>query len=98
MSDRRTKADKQKEEAYLFSVATKSEAVKQQNGVVLVRGCTDCLCLLIFLAYLALMVVISFKGFINGNVYKLLAPLDRNHNFCGYGTNRDYPNLYMAYG
>ena len=47
------------------------------------RGCNDVLCLLLFFAFLGSMGFLTFYGYQNGNVAKLIAPLDADNNFCG---------------
>jgi len=60
---------------------------KLGNGsIVKDRGCTDVLCLGIFIAFLIAMGVVTYKGFTNGNVLKLLAPIDQNSLICGHDT------------
>jgi choline transporter-like protein 2/4/5 len=68
------------------------------KGMVKDRWCTDILCCLIFVAYLVLMVVITFFAFGKGEPSKLFTPFDSDGNRCGqplqsasigYGT-RDF--------
>jgi len=57
------------------------------------RGCTDILCLIIFLSFLGSLVGCSIYGASQGDG-KMAAPYDRHNEFCGYGDREDYPNLY----
>ena len=50
------------------------------------RKCTDIICLGVFLLSLVSMAVVTFEGFHNGNVLKLLAPIDQNSLICGHAT------------
>lgn len=56
-----------------------------QSGIVRddERSCTDCCFLLVFLAFIGSMGFLTYKGFHEGDVKKLLAPLDGDHRFCG---------------
>lgn len=72
--------------------------MKAVGGVVRERPVTDVFFSLMFVGYIILMVYVSFYGMYHGNIRKLMAPLDRNHNFCGFDQYRDYPNLYVAHG
>ena len=87
------KMDKYEDEVLNFSISN-SSGIK--DGIVMDRGCSDCLCTIIFLAFIGLMCYVTFYGISNGNIRKLMAPLDRNDNFCGIDTYRDYPNLYVT--
>lgn len=74
-----------------------------ENGLVMNRGCTDFLCLIIFAAFLVSMGFLTSYGLKHGDVSMLLAPLDGDKNFCG--ENRiavgdadmtGYPKLYIT--
>jgi hypothetical protein len=74
-----------------------------ENGLVMNRGCTDFLCLIIFAAFLGSMGFLTFYGQKNGDVSMLLAPLDGDLNFCGesripYGgaDMTGFPKLYIT--
>lgn len=61
------------------------------------RGCTDCPCLLVFLAFIGSMGYITMLGFNEGDVAKLIAPLDGDNNFCGVSPDVvGYGNLYIT--
>ncbi|XP_061169657.1 choline transporter-like protein 2 [Saccostrea echinata] len=64
------------------------------NGPIKNRSCTDIICCLLFLIFLAGMVVCSAIGYARGNPYKLLYPTDSSGNICGYDTGyTDKPYL-----
>ena len=48
------------------------------------------------IAVLLANVVIAFYGFSKGNVDKLIASIDGDHEFCGVGDKKDYPMLYLT--
>jgi len=76
------------------------------------RGCTDIICLLIFLACIFSMGYLSFYGIKNGQIERIMSPSNGNLNFCGLDNNfdledtddgydeaidmRGYPNLYIG--
>ena len=53
------------------------------DGPVENRGCTDCLCCLIFTAFILAWFAIGFYGFANGDPILLTYPFDSNGNQCG---------------
>ena len=60
------------------------------------RKCTDVLMGLFFAIFLGGMGFMTIYGYVKGNPYKLLAPVDANDNLCGYSAGaEDYPNLYI---
>ena len=61
------------------------------DGIQRSRGCTDCLCVLIFFAFITAMGACTVYGFKNGQVNRLTAPIDANNNFCGFGKMKGYP-------
>lgn len=69
-----------------------------QDGIVRAeRGCTDCFFLLIFLAFVGSMGYLTFLGYKEGDLPKLLAPLDADNNFCGITEGfEEYSNLYLT--
>jgi hypothetical protein len=62
------------------------------NGCVKERGCTDIICLGIFVIFLIGMFSLTSYCFAEGDVSKYLAPVDHNNNICGYGDmkGKDY--------
>jgi hypothetical protein len=54
-------------------------------------------CLLVFLAFVASMGYVTFVGFHEGDIKKLIAPLDGEFKFCGISPGyEEYGNLYIA--
>ena len=67
-----------------------------ENGPLFKRGCTDVLCLLVFLAFCVGIGFIFLQGWNYGDPKKLLAPLDSDGNFCGVDPGLvDYKYLYF---
>ena len=61
------------------------------------RRCTDLLCCIVFLAFIAGMIMETVYGYVNGNPDKLIAPIDGDKNICGYTDGyKDYPDLYIG--
>jgi hypothetical protein len=63
------------------------------------RRCTDCLFLLVFIAFLGGMGYMTALGYIEGDVQYMLAPIAQSNSgpiVCGYDTAVDYPVLYIA--
>jgi len=56
-----------------FSVANNSNI---KDGAVTDRGCTDILCLVVFLAAVAAMIGVGIHGLMHGDIGKYTAPLD----------------------
>jgi len=50
--------------------------IELQKGPMETRRCTDCLCFLIFNAFLVGMGWMTINGYINGNSGEMLAPID----------------------
>jgi len=62
------------------------------------RGCTDILCLLVFIAFLGSMGYLTFFANMNGDVAKLYAPIDGDNHLCGYqADNAGIDNEYRTY-
>jgi len=85
----KSKADRKKDkyggDMDEFSVSKNS---KITDGIVRERGCTDIICLGLFIAFLVGMFSVTSYCFAEGQVYKLLAPVDKNYDICGYGTQK----------
>ena len=57
--------------------------------------------MIIFIAYVGAMGFITVYGFMNGDITKLLAPIDGDNHFCGIKNDdghdlTEYPNLYIG--
>lgn len=66
------------------------------EGIVRERSCTDVLCLVIFWAYIGGMIYMALYGYENGAYDKLMAPIDADNNFCGYGPNSGFPHMMLT--
>jgi hypothetical protein len=51
---------------------------------------------MIFLAFIVGMGWCTFYSFNNGNIKKLTAPMNGDHDFCGFGSRKGYPKLYIT--
>ena len=60
------------------------------------RSCTDFLCGVVFLAFIASMFAVAIYGCIVGEPTKLIAPFDFDNRVCGFGEMKDYPKLYFT--
>jgi hypothetical protein len=58
-----------------------NEALKE--GVIRDRTCTDIFCLLLFFAFIGAMCFCVFVGYSQGELDKVIAPIDPNQHFCG---------------
>lgn len=87
----KSKQDKMNEK-YGDQVKDYSVDPKMANGCVKERGCTDIICLGIFVIFLVGMFSLTSYCFAEGDVSKYLAPVDHNNNICGYGDmkGKDY--------
>ena len=60
------------------------------------RRCTDILCCILFAAFCVGMLASSINGYVNGNPWKLVAPIDGDNNICGYSPGYEgYDKLYI---
>lgn len=59
------------------------------------RSCTDILCVLIFLVFIAGWVGVGVIGFQGGNPEQLVYPSNSNGEICGRGTFEGEPNLFF---
>jgi hypothetical protein len=67
------------------------------NGINENRSCTDFFCLVVFLGFLATMCGVTVYGISQGQVAKIIAPVDMHYNFCGIeGPREDYQKLYFT--
>lgn len=87
---------KYKDDLDTFSCKEKSGI---EDGVVRDRGCRDILCLIVFLAFISVMMGCTVFAFKEGHAGKLLSSYDKNNHFCGYNENgvdlSAYPYLYI---
>jgi hypothetical protein len=67
------------------------------DGINKNRSCTDFFCRVVFLAFLGAMCGVTSYGFSQGQVEKIIAPIDKNLNFCGIeGPRAEYQKLYFT--
>ncbi|XP_012944944.1 choline transporter-like protein 4 [Aplysia californica] len=59
------------------------------------RSCTDIICCLLFLIFIAGLVVVAYFAFLYGNPKLLIYPQDSNGNLCGQGDFKDRPYLFF---
>ena len=60
------------------------------------RRCTDCLFLLVWIAFLVGMMAMTIDGYVNGNGAEMMAPISGFSQICGYSPGtEDYPVLYV---
>jgi len=68
-----------------------------QHGPMKDRKCTDICCCMIFVAFLGTIGFMGVYGYLNGEVSKLIAPVDANGRICGFSAGVEkYPALYVA--
>lgn len=71
--------------------------MNEDTGMNFDRGCTDMVCVIIFLAFLSAMFGTLFWGVVTGDPYKMIQPYDFANNICGISTGvENYPNLYFT--
>ncbi|XP_070531870.1 choline transporter-like protein 2 [Ptychodera flava] len=65
------------------------------NGPLKNRSCTDIICCIIFICFMAGMLAVGYYAWGNGNPYKLIYPTDSRGQICGYDTLvKDKPYLF----
>lgn len=67
-----------------------------EDGPIEDRGCTDVICCFLFIAFWALTIFIAWICFKNGDLEKVMRPVDYSGNACGMGKVKDYP--YLMFG
>ena len=65
------------------------------NGPQPARRCTDCLCLIIFMAACGGVLYMSILGYVKGNPDEMLAPVSGGNQICGYGVATGFDYLYI---
>ena len=62
------------------------------------RSCTDVPMVVVFFAYISLMIGLTINGYRNGDHENLIAPIDENNRFCGVKTDEyDYEKFKYLY-
>lgn len=82
--------NKYKDDLDGFSTGLTDEGINRD------RGCTDILCLIIYIAFIGAMIYATIFGYTNGNVKKLTAPIDADNNFCGFGDNAGFDSMVLS--
>jgi solute carrier family 44 (choline transporter-like protein), member 2/4/5 len=69
------------------------------DGPVMNRGCTDCLCCILFVAFIGAWLAIGFYGFAHGDPMLLTYPFNMDNHQCGRpgSLTESYPYLYYAF-
>ena len=57
------------------------------------RGCTDCICAILFIVFLGGWVAVAVFGFANGNPMRIVHPSDSSGDICGRGDYADKPYI-----
>ena len=74
-----------------------AEGLNKETGINFDRGCTDFLCVVIFLVFVSCMFAVAIFGLIKGEPSRLFAPYDNWNRFCGVDESvKDYPYLFIA--
>lgn len=68
----------------------------KDTGVRRERGCSDPICVILFLAFVASMLGACIYGYVNGHPAKLVAPYDLTNRHCGIDDLKEFPNLYFT--
>ena len=76
------------------SKATSDDAPDPHTFFFKKRGCTDCLCFIIFFAFWAVIGYITYLSMTVGDPYAVLYGQDYLGNRCGVGTMSDKPAIY----
>ncbi|KAL3871868.1 hypothetical protein ACJMK2_039840 [Sinanodonta woodiana] len=66
---------------------------KDFKGPIKNRSCTDVICCMLFLIFVAGMVACSIAGYVRGDPVRLLYPTNSDGLVCGVGTQVGRPNL-----
>ena len=88
-SKRLSTREKYKEEIESFTVRENSKIT--DNGMNHNRGCTDFLCLLVFIGTVVAMCMVSIYCYRQGQFQKIISPVDKNGNFSTLWT--DVPTI-----
>lgn len=69
----------------------------KETGINHNRGCTDMICVVFFLVFVATMLGSAFYGLVKGEPGAMIAPYDFTNSLCGVNdTVGDYPKLYFT--
>ncbi|RUS83397.1 hypothetical protein EGW08_008818 [Elysia chlorotica] len=73
----------------------KEEYNPSHKGPRLKRSCTDVICCLIFIIFIAGLVVVAYFAFLYGDPELLIYPEDSDGNLCGLGSYKDKKYLFF---
>jgi len=59
------------------------------------RSCTDIFCAVIFILYVAAMIVFAIIGYTHGDLHNIAQPFDSDGNMCGRGKFEAFPFLFI---
>ncbi|XP_055896841.1 choline transporter-like protein 2 isoform X1 [Biomphalaria glabrata] len=65
------------------------------KGPIKKRSCTDVVCCILFVIFLAGMIAVSLVGYVRGDPVKLIYPTDSSGNICGVDTYKEKKYLFM---
>ena len=68
-----------------------------RNGPLYNRKCTDVICLILFIAFLAVYGATCVYSIKEGKPEHLLRPVNGDGDLCGHDSLIDYPNLYYIF-
>jgi len=57
------------------------------------RKCTDVICLILFLVFIAAWAIVAFYAAVNGDINRVIYPTDSQGRICGAGDLKDRPKL-----
>ena len=90
-----SKDDRYKERTEAFKVT--DCGMNTETGINLDRGCTDMICVVLFLAFIATMFGTAFYGIAQGDPKAMIKPYDFTKSICGVNeTVKDYGKLYFT--
>lgn len=68
-----------------------------ETGINMERGCTDVLCVGLFLTFIATMFGVAIFGLVKGDPKAFIKPYDFTNSICGVNdTVKDYGKLYFT--
>ena len=71
--------------------------VNEETGMVFERGCTDFLCGIVFLVFVASLFAVAIYGMIRGDPKRLIKPYDFNSKICDVDDEvKGFGKLYFA--
>jgi hypothetical protein len=91
----KSKEDRYKERTDSYNC--KDSGLNAETGLNFERGCTDMICALVFLCFVATMLGTAFYGIVKGDPRAMVKPYDFTRSICGVNdTVKDYGKLYFT--